>query len=63
MYMQTVRVVEFVEDPAEEVSLVEAQKQNTNAEVGDILKVPVHSVQIWPYCNTECKECHSSENP
>lgn len=32
------RVVEFVEDPAEEVSLVEAQKQNTNAEVGDILK-------------------------
>ena len=37
------KVVEFVEDPAEEVSLVEAQKQNTNAEVGDILKVPVHS--------------------
>ena len=37
------RVVEFVEDRAEEVSLVEAQKQNTNAEVGDILKVPVHS--------------------
>ena len=37
------RVVEFVEDPAEEVSLVEAQKQNTNAEVGDILTVPVHS--------------------
>ena len=37
------KVVEFVVDPAEEVSLVEAQKQNTNAEVGDILKVPVHS--------------------
>ena len=37
------KVVEFVEDPAEEVSLVEAQKQNTNADVGDILKVPVHS--------------------
>ena len=37
------KVVEFVDDPAEEVSLVEAQKQNTNAEVGDILKVPVHS--------------------
>ena len=37
------RVVELVEDPAEEVSLVEEQKQNTNAEVGDILKVPVHS--------------------
>ena len=37
------KVVEFVEDPAEEVSLVEAQKQNTNAEVGDMLKVPVHS--------------------
>ncbi len=37
------KVVEYVEDPAEEVSLTEAQKQNTNAEVGDILKVPVHS--------------------
>ncbi|MGO4946461.1 transcription termination factor NusA [Blautia sp. Sow4_E7] len=37
------KVVEFVEDPAEEISLVEAQKQNTNAEVGDILKVPIHS--------------------
>ena len=37
------KVVEFVEDPAEEISLVEAQKQNTNAEVGNILKVPVHS--------------------
>ena len=37
------KVVEFVEDPAEEISLVEAQKQNTNAEVGDIIKVPVHS--------------------
>ena len=36
-------VVEFVDDPAEEISLVEAQKQNTNAEVGDILKVQVHS--------------------
>ena len=27
-------VVEFVDDPAEEISLVEAQKQNTNAEIG-----------------------------
>ena len=37
------KVVEFVDDPAEEISLVEAQKQNTNAEVGDIIKVPIHS--------------------
>ena len=37
------RVGEFVEEPSEDISLVEAQKQNTNAEVGDILKVPVHS--------------------
>ena len=36
-------VVEFVDDPAEEISLVEAQKQNTNAEIGDIIKVPIHS--------------------
>ena len=37
------KVVEFVDDPAEEISLDEAQKQNTNAEVGDIIKVPIHS--------------------
>ena len=36
-------VVEFVDDPAEEISMVEAQKQNTNAEIGDIIKVPIHS--------------------
>ena len=36
-------VVEFVDDPAEEISLAEAQKQNTNAEIGDIIKVPIHS--------------------
>ena len=36
-------VVEFVDYPAEEISLVEAQKQNTNAEIGDIIKVPIHS--------------------
>ena len=29
-------VKEFVEDPALEISLVEAQKLNTNAEIGDI---------------------------
>ena len=37
------KVVEFVDDPAEEISLVEAQKQNTNAEIGDIVKVQIHS--------------------
>ena len=39
-------VVEFVDDPAEEISLVEAQKQNTNAEIGDIIKVPIHSDKL-----------------
>ena len=36
-------VKEFVEDPALEISLVEAQKLNTNAELGDIIKVEIHS--------------------
>ncbi|WP_373214195.1 transcription termination factor NusA [Ruminococcus sp. 5_1_39BFAA] len=36
-------VVEYVDDPAEEISLVEAQKVNTNAEIGDIIKVQIHS--------------------
>ena len=37
------KVVEFVEDPAEEISLTEAQKKNPNAEIGDIVKVQIHS--------------------
>ena len=36
-------VVEFVDDPAEEISLADAQKQNANAEIGDIVKVQIHS--------------------
>ena len=36
-------VVEYVDDPAEEISLVDAQKENTNAEIGDIIKVQIHS--------------------
>ena len=36
-------VVEAVSDPALEISLVDAQKINTNAELGDIVKVEIHS--------------------
>jgi N utilization substance protein A len=39
-------VVEFVEDPALEISLVDAQKQNTNAEVGDVVKVEIRSKEF-----------------
>ena len=39
-------VKEFVEDPAMEISLVEAQKLNTNAELGDIIKVEIHSKEF-----------------
>ena len=35
-------VVEFVEDPALEISLADAQKINTNAELGDVVKVEIH---------------------
>ena len=36
-------VVERVEDPALEISLVDAQKTNTNAEIGDVMKVEIQS--------------------
>jgi N utilization substance protein A len=39
-------VVEFVEDPALEISLVDAQKQNTNAELGDVVKVEIRSKEF-----------------
>ena len=36
-------VVEAVDDPALEISLLDAQKINTNAEIGDVVKVEIHS--------------------
>ncbi|MCI5529464.1 MAG: transcription termination factor NusA [Blautia sp.] len=36
-------VVEYVDDPAEEISLVEAQKISSSAQIGDIIKVQIHS--------------------
>ena len=39
-------VVEHVEDPALEISLVDAQKTNTNAEIGDIMKVEIQSKEF-----------------
>ncbi|WP_368188952.1 transcription termination factor NusA [Blautia sp. 1033sp1_1033st1_G9_1033SCRN_220408] len=36
-------VVEYVEDPVEEVSLEDARKTNANAEIGDVVKVQIHS--------------------
>lgn len=36
-------VVEYVDDPALEISLVDAQKINTNAEIDDVIQVEVHS--------------------
>ncbi|MDO4601721.1 MAG: transcription termination factor NusA [Eubacteriales bacterium] len=39
-------VAEFVEDPALEISLAEAQKINVNAEVGDVVKVQIHSKEF-----------------
>ena len=39
-------VTEFVDDPALEISLAEAQKINANAEIGDVLKVEIHSKQF-----------------
>ena len=39
-------VAEFVEDPALEISLAEAQKINVNAEVGDVVKVQIQSKEF-----------------
>ena len=39
-------VVEHVEDPALEISLVDAQKTNTNAEIGDVMKVEIQSKEF-----------------
>lgn len=39
-------VVEFVEDPALEISLVDAQKKNAKAEIGDIIKVEIRSKEF-----------------
>lgn len=39
-------VVEHVEEPALEISLVDAQKQNSNAEIGDVIKVEIQSRQF-----------------
>lgn len=39
-------VVEYVDDPALEISLADAQKVNTNAEVGDVIKVEIHSKEF-----------------
>ena len=36
-------VKEFVEDPALEISLTDAQKINANAELGDVIKVQIQS--------------------
>jgi N utilization substance protein A len=39
-------VVEYVDDPALEISLVNAQKINANAEIGDVIKVEIHSKEF-----------------
>ena len=39
-------VKEFVDDPALEISLVDAQKINANAELGDMIKVEIHSKEF-----------------
>ena len=39
-------VVEYVDDPALEISLVDAQKINTNAEIGDVVRVPIQSKEF-----------------
>lgn len=39
-------VVEYVDDPAMEISLTEAQKKNANVEIGDVIKVEIHSKEF-----------------
>lgn len=39
-------VAEYVEDPVMEISLAEAQKINANVEIGDVVKVEIHSKEF-----------------
>ena len=39
-------VKEFVEDPALEISLADAQNINANAELGDVIKVQIQSKEF-----------------
>lgn len=39
-------VVEYVDDPVLEISLVDAQKINTSAEIGDTVQVEIHSKEF-----------------
>ena len=52
-------VVEEVEDDVMEISLANAKMIDSKFELGDSGGVK----GIWTYCNTECKELNSSENP
>ena len=56
-------VKEFVEDPALEISLADAQNINANAELGDVIKVQIQIQGVRTYRNTECKERYPSEDP
>ena len=55
-------VTEFVEDPALEISLVDAQKINTGAEEGDTVKVEIQSKEFGRIA-TECQKRYSPEDP
>ena len=49
-------VVEHVEDPALEISLVDAQKTNTNAEIGDVMKVEIQSKEFGRIATQKIRE-------
>ena len=55
-------VVEYVDDPALEISLVDAQKVNTNAEVGDVIKVEIHSKEFGRIATQNAKERDPAED-
>ena len=56
-------VVEYVEDPAMEISLADALKITSHAEIGDTIQVQIPVQRIRTYCDTEREECNPSENP
>ncbi len=46
-----------------EISLANAKQLNSKYELGDVVNVEIKSKEFGRIATTECKECHSSENP
>lgn len=56
-------VVETVEDPVEQISLVNAKMINSKYELGDVVNSGSAVQRIWTYRNHECQKRDLTEDP